>query len=359
MCFAVIDLNALVHNIKYIRERNPNKKICGVVKANGYGHGSVRVAQAALNAGVDYLSVARPSEGAELRCAGVHAPILVMGGVTPRDVKVCLEHNLEFCVQSIHVLRALAEENVKAKIHIKIDSGMGRIGVCSTDEFMAMLDILKNNPQIQFVGLFTHFASADCDKDYTMLQIKNFKEYVTLSKDFQPMVHCANSAASMEGAFGDMLRLGIAMYGLSPSNIKDPALKPVMSLRANIVQIKKIVAGQSVSYGRTFVAKRDTLVASVPMGYGDGYFRILSNCAEMLVRGRRANIIGRVCMDQIMLDVTHIPDVTLFDEVVALGSQGQEEISAEELAKRASTINYEIVTAIKPRVERIYVEGNA
>lgn len=356
---ATVDLSAIRKNIEYIKNLNPGKQICAVVKANAYGHGAVMVAKAAIKAGASYLAVARADEGRELRESGIEVPVILVGGASAEEIAISLKYDLEFCVQSLDSfdLAIKTAKNIKPKIHIKIDSGMGRLGINSNEEFEKILDsALKNN--IPICGLYTHFATADCDKEFMEKQRAYFEHAASLAKQkgFDPIVHCANSAAAIDGEVpGDMIRLGIAMYGLTPFDKPDSSLNPAMNIKTHIVQLKTIETGDSVSYGRTFIAGRTTKVAVVPIGYGDGYMRILGNNADMLVGGKRAKIIGRVCMDLTMLDVTDIENVNLYDEVVVLGKQGSEEISAEDLASLANTINYEIVTSILPRVERVYI----
>lgn len=367
--YAIVDLEAIRSNVRNIKASLPAHTLfCAVDKADGYGHGSVMVAKAALEAGVDWVAVAIPEEAAPLRGEGVKAPILVLGPSNLFQWRLAAELSLsmvvasEDCVQSA---RCVSRETGRTmRLHLKVDTGMNRIGVRSEQELTRMLDMIEGEPGLEMEGLMTHFASADeADKTYTDMQKERFRRFVELVKarGFSPILHAANSGGTIDcpGTAYDMVRVGIAMYGCYPSDevCKDIRLKPAMSVRTQISFIKSVEAGAKLSYGCTFTAPEEMRVATLPIGYADGYNRLLSNRGEVLIRGRRAPIVGRVCMDQILADVTDIEGVKLHDEAVCIGRQGRDEITAEEIAALCGTINYEILCAISPRVPRLYSEG--
>jgi alanine racemase len=378
---AEIDLNAYAHNIKELRRiTHPDAQLMAVVKANGYGHGAAEVAREALQNGAQWLGVARFNEGVELRKAGLEAPLLILG-YTPADLaRQLIEYDLTQTVydySNAEVFSGKASKlGKKISVHIKVDSGMGRLGLV-TDVLFPEKTIREANPNpieviskitklagLDVQGIFTHFATADsADKSYANQQLEIFLEFLhELHRDgLQPPVrHAANSAAliDMPESHLDMVRPGIATYGLAPSDEvnKDNAnLKPVMSLKSSIIHLKKVSAGFNVSYGITYQTDKPTTIATIPVGYADGFNRLFSSSGQMLVHGQKVPVIGRVCMDLTMLDVGNIPDVEIEDEVVIFGRQGDACITADEMATQLNTINYEIVSTIMPRVSRIYV----
>ena len=355
-----IDLRRIEENVRVLKNAMNPRLLMAVVKANAYGHGLVPVSQAALKAGADYMAVALPEEGETLRANGISQPILVLGGVNEDGARASVENDL---IQTVFEPRGVMQlEKIasamkkKAQVHIKLDTGMGRIGVRNCEELRALLRALSAASNVVLSGAFTHFANADAKDDcYTSLQIKRLQEML----DILPpglLCHAASSAAMLrypETRLG-MVRAGIAMYGYPPVKTELP-LRPAFSWKTEVAFVKRIQTGECVSYGNTFTAKRPTLVATIPVGYGDGFRRELSGKAFVLIRGKRCPVIGRVCMDQTMIDATDIPSVCEGDEVVLLGTQGSASINAEEMAAWAGTISYEIFLAVTPRVPVHYI----
>jgi len=340
-----------------------------VVKANAYGHGLTDTAVCAVASGAQWLGVALPEEGALLREKGLRVPILVLGEIDREQCDAIIEYDLIQSVPSFDTAKLLdelaKEKGRRVRIHIKLDTGMGRIGFRTTEDLQQLLDYLNSTDSLIVDGAFTHFAVSD-EKDtyYTNMQIKRFIELLTFIRrhGIEPKtVHACNSAGVLryKEAHYDLVRCGISIYGYYPSNEIEyhiPKLLPALQWETKIAHIKYIDAGESVSYGRKYTASKRVRVATLPVGYADGYNRLLSNNADVLVRGYRAPVIGRICMDQMMVDVTHIPGVELGDQVVLIGEQGDESIYADELAEKCKTISYEILTSISDRVPRVYVE---
>ncbi len=362
--YCEIDLSAIRHNVEVMRGRlAPGVKFLAVVKANAYGHGAAPVARAALEAGADMLAVAIPEEGLELRRAGIDAPILVLGGIEEEAALAVAAGDLTQVVFDEARIRALSEAGEKlcrqVKVHLKLDTGMNRIGVRTAREAQALTRLIDSLPGVALTGCFTHMATADGDeRARTDAQLARFRELTQAIAQVHPEPitrHAANTASIFrypEAQF-DMVRGGIALYGCPP--VPEAAnLRPAMRWTARAVYVKTIAPGDQVSYGGLFEAKRDTVVMTVPVGYADGYRRGLSGKGCVLVRGRRAPILGRVCMDQIMVDVTDIPGAQVGDEVVLLGRQGDEEISAEEMAGWLDTISYEVLCSPSARVPRLH-----
>ena len=382
--WAEIDLNAYAHNIKELRRiTHPDAMLMAVVKANGYGHGAVEVAREALQKGAAWLGVARINEAVDLRRAGLEAPILIMG-YTPADLaRQLIEFDLTQTVYHYANAERFSSQALKLgkkiSVHIKIDSGMGRLGLVPHD-LLPEKAIRETNPNpidavekiaglrgLDVQGLFTHFATADsADRTYAKQQLEIFLNFLhQLERTaFQPPIrHAANSAALIEmpASHLDMVRPGIATYGLNPSNEINKGkamLKPVMSLKSRIIHIKKVSAGFNVSYGITYQTQKPTTIATVPVGYADGLNRLFSSSGRMMVHGQIVPIIGRVCMDLTMLDVGDISDIGIEDEVVIFGRQGNASITADELASQLNTINYEIVSTVMARVPRVYVKSH-
>ncbi|NHZ73574.1 MAG: alanine racemase [Nitrospirae bacterium] len=376
-----INLSAYSHNIAELcRIASSEARLMAVVKADGYGHGAVAVARVALESGADCLGVARLHEAVELREAGIAAPILIFGLTPAEEIDTLLDLDLTQAVFSQATAGALAAEAVtrgkRPRVHIKVDTGMGRLGLLTegpdakglgrgaADHRLSEVETIANLQGLEVEGLFTHFATADhADKTYANRQLQRFLELVDRLRqqglEF-PLSHAANSAAliDMPDSNLDMVRPGIATYGLYPSAAVDRSrvgLKPVMEWKTKVVQLKKVPAGFGVSYGITHETPRPTNLATVAVGYADGLKRGLSSRGQMLVGGQRVPIVGRICMDLTLLDVGEVPGASVGDEVVILGRQGDEMLSADEMATTLGTINYEIVSTITSRVPRIYL----
>lgn len=337
-----------------------------VVKADAYGHGVLPVARATIEAGADRLAVALPEEGAELREAGFKVPIQVFGEILPPQASLFIDYDLIPTISKIETAQKINElarkKDIIKKVHLIIDTGMGRIGVFPDKalEFVEKVRILSN---LKIEGLMTHFSKADeRDKEYTRQQWDKFNFVIQKLEEEGikiPIKQAANSATIIDlpDMKLDMVRPGIMTYGLRPSHEVDQdfPLKPALSWKAKIVYLKDVPAGYGISYGATYITQKHTKIATIPLGYADGFSRHLSNKGEVLIGGKRAPVTGRVCMDQFMVDVTHIPGVKVGDEVVLIGKQGSEEITATEIADKIGTINYEITCAISKRVPRIYI----
>jgi alanine racemase len=364
VCF--IDLDALRWNFRQIRSKvGPGVKVLSMVKANGYGHGAPAVAKALAAEGNDAFGVATLEEGVELRQAGIQAPILVLAGAYPDQVDQFFDNRLTPVIHALEnakeLDRAARGRNKTFNVHLKVDTGMGRIGFLAA-EIDSWLPKIKDFKALKIEGVFSHFSHAESvEGGYTRQQLRLFQGVVDRLHDAgiaPSLVHLANSAATitLPAAYFDMVRPGLMLYGVypSPTMASQISLKPVLSWKTRILQLKKVSAGSSISYGQTFVTKRESLIATLPMGYADGYPRLLSNRGEVLVGGKRAPVAGRVCMDLTMIDVTDIEKIQPGDEVVLLGRQGDAEISADEMAAWANTISYEILTSISNRVPRIH-----
>lgn len=366
--FAKVNLTAIKHNVAVIKQnigRGP--MFCAVVKADAYGHGSVMVAKAALEGGANWLAVAIPEEASELRESGIKAPILVLGPSSRWQWEVASELDLSMVVTSKDCLEsAIAAANKCGKIqklHIKTDTGMNRVGVRSVDDLNEMLDIIEREPLLDLQGVMTHFSCADDeDKQYTIMQAERFDEFagIVKARGYTPILHAANSATAIDmPELGyDMVRVGISLYGCYPSHevSKQVKLRPAMSIYSHISHIKTVEEGSRISYGGTFASDRTMRVATLPVGYADGFSRLLSNKGEVLLHGKRAKVLGRVCMDQILVDVTEIEMAKLHDEAVIIGKQGRDEITATEVADTIGTINYEVLCDVSARVPRLYYE---
>jgi len=360
-----IDLDSIAYNIHQIRKKVGNKtKTMAVMKANAYGHGAVEVAKVAIDAGAQWLAVALVEEGIQLREAGIQSPILILGSTPPDQVHEVIKYNLSQTVCSRELIETLSNEaqswNQTAKVHIKVDTGLGRLGIFP-EEVAAFVKESSCLEGIEIEGIFTHFSVADEDKAFTELQIKKFKEVISnleREKIHIPLKHAANSAAvvGFASSYFNLVRPGIILYGLypSPEMNRTIPLKPAMSFKTKITYLKRVPAGYSLSYDRTFTTKRKSLIAILPVGYADGYPRALSNKGEVLIKGKRAPVVGMICMDMTLVDVTHIPDVKVGDEVVLFGKQNGAQISADEIASKSGLINYEILCGISKRVPRIY-----
>ena len=360
-----VDLKALESNYWQIRRRIPKGvKFLAVVKADAYGHGAVPISRRLEKLGVEYLGVAIPEEGVELRKGGVKAPILVLGGIFGEEEDQIFRFRLTPVVFRKDCLKLLSREAArrrrKVKVHLKVDTGMGRLGV-PLNLWSDFLKEVKRCPHIEIEGILSHFSMADEEKDYTQNQWGSFQTAVGMAEEMGitcECLHMANSATAT--AFPDyssrLVRPGIMLYGSYPS----PAfrglipLKPVMTLKTRVHFLKRVPLGMRISYGGTFTTNRESLIATLPIGYADGYSRRLSNCGEVLIHGKRAPVVGKVCMDLVMVDVTDIPHVSLGDEVILIGKQGKEQITPEDIADKIDSISYEVLCSIGKRVPRTY-----
>jgi alanine racemase len=364
--FCLVDLDALCWNFRRIREKvGPEVKILAMIKADAYGHGAAAVAKALAAEGCDAFGVATLEEGIKLRQAGIHASILIVAGVYPEQVEQYLQHALTPVLHELETLRkldaALRERRTTLNAHVEIDTGMGRIGFLAT-EIDSWLPELSRLTSVKLEGVFSHFAEAESKNElYAETQLRNFSLVVDRLRHAGlsfPLTHMAKSAAliSLSESHLAMVRPGLILYGIypSPDMAEEIALKPVLTWKTRIIQLKRLSKGASIGYGRTFVTGRKSLIATLPVGYADGYQRVLSNNAAVLVRGIRAPVVGRISMDLTTIDVTDIAEVQQGDEVVLLGRQGAAMISADEMAAWANTISYEIFTSIGARVPRIH-----
>ncbi len=366
--YAKVNLSAIKRNVTRIIKHLPeNTMFCAVAKADGYGHGSVMASKAALEAGAQWVAVAIPEEAVTLRTDGITSPILVLGPSNRAQWRKGADLNLSMVITSLcclkNALSAAKEFGKTMKLHLKVDTGMNRVGVKTLEEAGKLLDIIAQEDALELEGLMTHFASADeADKSYTQQQNERFKEFIALvkSRGFSPIIHAANSGAALDcpDLAYDMVRVGIAMYGCYPSDevCKDVELEAALSLHTQISHIKTIGSGEKLSYGCTYTTPKEMRVATLPIGYADGFNRLLSGKGEVLVGGKRAKVVGRVCMDQILVDVTGLDNVNLHDNVVCFGKQGGACLPVEEYAALCGTINYEILCALSPRVPRLFFE---
>lgn len=371
-----ISLDDARENFKEIKKKIGDTKLCCVIKADGYGHGAVSLAALYEELGADYFAVSNLDEAKELRDYNISLPILILGFTPVTNAVDLAELNITQAVYSLDYAKALSEQcvinNIKVKIHIKIDTGMSRIG------FMCQ-EFPRDNNSINEIktacafegleaeGIFTHFCVSDCDAEgrpFTEKQYENFKYTVNSLKENNielDIAHCPNSGAIEDypDTYCDMVRAGIILYGLAPSPLLKDRLNitPCMSMKTLIAHVKTIRKGASVSYGRTFTADKDMRIATVPVGYADGFIRAYAKNGYMIVSGKKAPIIGRICMDQTMLDVTDIDEVNIGDEVIVFGSGSMGERTADDLAECADTINYEVVCTISKRVPRLYVHN--
>lgn len=366
--YADIDLDALDNNVREIRRHISEKTmLCCVVKANAYGHGAVELAQFLEQGRTEWFAVSSVDEALELRWAGVNKPILVLGTTFAQQYEAAIRNHIALTIYTIESAENLSAAALRcgmcADVHIKLDTGMSRIGFDFSESSADTIFKISQMPNLYIQGLFTHFACADMEERQTTLQqLDMYLKMVEMLRERGveiPIKHCANSAGIMEypQAHMDMVRAGIILYGLYPSediSHASVALKPVMSLKSHVAYIKTVPAGTAVSYGGTFVTDKETVLATVPVGYADGYFRSLSSKGKVLIRGEYAPICGRVCMDQFMVDVTGIVGVCEGDTVVLVGSDGERSLSAEEVANPAGSFNYELVCEVGRRVPRVY-----
>ena len=366
---AEVNLDAIKHNYEQIRKHIPHEvEMMAIVKADGYGHGAVEVANLLQEEGVNRFAVAIVKEGEVLRENGITSPILVLGYTPRADIKALIENDLTQTVFSYDMAKVISDEAGKldktVNIHLKVDTGMGRIGFLSSPQSIEEIKMIASLPHLNLEGIFTHFSTADEeDTTYTQRQWHIFEGFLNELREVGielPVIHAANSAAIMCHSYTDLnvVRPGIILYGYYPSNyLKDKVLNlmPAMTLKTQVVHVKELPEGHYVGYGRTHCTHHKTKVATIPVGYADGYSRRLGNIGRVLIKGQYAPIIGNICMDQFMVDVTGIENVSVEDEVVLFGKQGEHEIPVEEIASLLGTINYEIVCMIGKRVPRVYV----
>ena len=366
---ARIDLGAIERNAARLAGALADgSSLCAVVKANGYGHGVVPSARAAVRGGAESLAVATAEEAAALRRELADVPIFVMGSVSGEEIGEALGARAEVSIwrdASRELLGAVAEDlGVVPRVHVKYDSGMGRLGLRDPAEAAELIDAVAADERMELAGVWTHLATADDDEAFMRAQLDRFRALAEPARERHPgvILHAANSAATLRdpASHFDMVRCGVALYGLDPfgNDPRDQDLEPALELRSYVADVKRFEAGASAGYGRTWTAAQDTWVAPVPIGYGDGWRRGLSNKAEALVGGERRPVVGTVSMDNITVDLGPETDVMAFDEVVLIGERDGERILAEDLARALGTINYEITTALLPRAEREYVGGS-
>jgi len=361
---AVVNLKAISDNIARIRKRiGARRDLMAVVKADAYGHGAVQVSRAAMRSGATCLGVSSPEEGEELREAGIEIPILVLSLIQPEAAYKSVRLKLEQTICSLELAAALDQEARKAStrinVHVKVDTGMGRIGVLP-ENALAFVRRIHRFKNLNLTGIFSHFSSADdADKAFARRQLEIFNRVIReieAAGIHIPKKHMANSAAILDlpESYLDLVRPGIMIYGLYPSpNVRrNMKLRPAMTLRTKVSYVKSVPGRTPISYGRTFFTRKETRVATLPVGYADGYSRLLSNRGTVLIKGQRAPLIGRVCMDMCLADVSGIKNVRVGDEVILFG----EELSVDEVAQNMGTINYEVVCGVGKRVPRVYVE---
>ncbi|OOB77852.1 MAG: alanine racemase [Epulopiscium sp. Nele67-Bin001] len=366
---AEVNTAAIRHNYQEIRKFvSKNVEIMSIVKADGYGHGAIEVAKILQDEGVNRFGVAIAKEGEELRLSGIKSPILVLGYTPITDIEMLIVNDLTQTVFSYEMAEYISTRAKRFKkvinIHVKIDTGMGRIGFLPNFSSINEIRKIMELPNINLEGIFTHFSTSDeYDKSYTKEQWSIFKGFISELKDCGveiPLMHAANSGAIISHPYTsmDIVRPGILLYGHYPSKYltqKNVSLIPAMSLKTQVVHVKELSPSQYVSYGKKFMTTHRTKIATIPIGYADGYSRRLSNRGRVLIRGQFADIVGTICMDQFMVDITHIPEVSVGDEVVLFGRQGDNEILVEELANIIDTINYELICMVGKRVPRRYV----
>ncbi|MCY6957540.1 alanine racemase [Clostridium brassicae] len=369
--WAEVNLDNLAFNMQEIRKISKSKEIIGVVKADAYGHGAVDIAPVLLENGATRLAVAVLSEGVELRREGIDCPIIILGFTSPSLIGDLLKYDIEQTVFSYEYAEELSKVASKkhkiGKIHIAVDTGMGRIGFLPNKNSVEEIYKISNLPNVCIEGIFSHFSTADeRDKEYTYGQLKKFNEFYKLLQDKGidiKMRHIANSASIIDlpEAHFEAVRPGIILYGYYPSeevNKEKIKLKPVMELKANIAHIKSVTSGQYISYGRRFKSDRESVIATLPVGYADGYTRALFNKGKVILHNEFAAVIGSICMDQCMIDITDISsEVKVGDEVTLMGRSDRIKFDADDVAKALGTINYEVICAISKRVPRVYVRN--
>lgn len=369
--WAEINLDNLAHNMRQIKAISNSKEIMAIVKADAYGHGAVDAVPVLLENGATRLAVAVVSEAVELRRSGIEVPIMILGYTPAIFSHELFKYNIEQTVTSYEYAQQLSleakKEKKSVKIHLAFDSGMGRIGFLPSEESIEEVYKISLLENIEIVGAFSHFSTADEeDKSYTLEQLKKFSDFCDklTTKGIELNIrHIANSAAiiDLEDTHFEAVRPGIILYGYYPSNevkLDKVELKPVMTLKTNIVHIKNLEKGQYISYGRKYLTSQEEVIATLPVGYADGYTRQLTGKAKVIINGEFAPVVGRICMDQCMVDVTHIKNVNIGDEVILMGEYNNLKFNADDIASLLDTINYEVVCMISKRVPRVYIKDN-
>ncbi len=366
--WAEINLDVLADNMREIRRVSTSEDIIAIIKADGYGHGAVDIAPVLLENGANRFGVAIVTEAIELRKNGINVPIMILGFTPPTLYGSILDYDIEQTIYTYSDAEALSEvavhANKIAKIHIAVDTGMGRIGFLPYEESALEVYKISKLPNVEIVGLFTHFScSDDFDKTYSLLQVKRYNEFneklLELGVNI-PIKHLSNSAAVLDlpTVHYNAVRPGIILYGYYPSQevaMEKVKVKPVMSIKANIVHVKTLGKGEYISYGRTFITERESVIATLPIGYADGFTRLLFEKAKVIVGGKLAPVVGRICMDQCMIDITDIQGVKVGDEVILIGEDEYNNvITADDIANKLGTISYEVVCAVSKRVPRVY-----
>ena len=367
--YAEIDLDAIAYNMKNIKNLVKDKEVIAVVKADCYGHGALDLVPTLLENGASRLAVAVLTEGIELRNNNINAPLMILGYTPLYLGEELIKYDLEQTIYDLEYAKKLSaiglSLNKKAKIHIAIDTGMGRIGFLPNEKSVKDVCEIYSLKGLDVLGIFTHFSTSDEeDKEYTYEQFKKFTDFTSKLSDLGieiPLKHVSNSGAIMDmpETYLDAVRAGIILYGYYPSNEVDKnnlSLKPALTLKASITRVQEMDKDMYISYGKTFKTERKSLIATLPIGYADGYSRLLAKGAKVILNGKFAPIVGRICMDQCMIDVTDIEDVKVGDEVILLGEQGNLKFNADDIAEIMGTINYEILCMIKYRIPRVYIK---
>lgn len=360
-----IDLRNIGYNVKQFKSIISNAELMAVVKADGYGHGGTQVAIEAIKNGATWLGVATAEEGIQLRESGIQAPILVLGGISPEEIIDCHYNNIDVSVYSKNFVKQIDKYagifKEPLNVHLKVDTGMHRLGVLPTD-LPSFLKEVKNKKYIKVRGIFTHFPSAIGDKKFSKKQIEDFIKSIDLAEEILGEIsykHAANSAAviNLPESHFNLVRVGLGLYGYHDEIqlYRTLDIKPALRWKTKITSLREVPTDSCIGYGRTYNVKKNSKIATIPVGYADGYKRSLSNKGMALVKGQRVNIAGRICMDQTMIDVTDVPNVTEGDEVVLIGRQGNEEISIYEICQWANTIPNDILVSIGERVDRVYI----
>ena len=363
---AVVDLACISHNLHVVREKAPGRKIIAMIKANAYGHGLTRIGAHLAAEGVDYLGTAFVEEALELRKAGITTPIITSGPFSKFQIGLFIENQIDFTVSSVDALQLIIESaefyKKRINVHLKIDTGMMRIGIRHSNAYKLFLAALQAEKQVNVVSIFSHFANADSDDlSFARLQLERFAEAARFYERYnapKPLLQIANSAAILRlpDSHLDMVRPGIMLYGCHPSphTAAESRLLPALSLRAKVMYFKVILKGSTVGYSRTWTAPENCRAVTLPVGYADGYSRGLSNKGQVLLHGRKYPVVGTICMDQLVVNIGG-GEAYNGDEAVLIGKQGEEEITADDLAAQLGTISYEVLTSISQRVPRIYI----
>ncbi len=366
--YAQVDLAATFANTQLIKKRIAPAKLMAVVKANAYGHGATKIAQTVVAAGADYLAVATVEEAAILRDSQINCPILILGWITSAELKQALLLNASlsvFDLANAQQINDMAQKlGINATIHLKLDTGMSRLGFSPNQEALQAIKQIFSLSHLKVEGLFSHFAMADADNQpFTIKQFEQFCSFKESAKKmglYFPICHIANSPAVLNypQAYLDMVRPGLLLHGYTPDGltIEDWPLKPALTIKAQISQIRELACGDTVGYGRTWQAKKAAKIATLPLGYADGLPRLLSNKGYVLVHGEKMPIIGKVCMDHIMVDISTLDDVRCGEEAVILGSQGANHLDIEQMAQKAETISYELLTRFGQRLPHYYLD---